>query len=136
MPEAAISARDHGGPAGTYTWGSSPAEQRRLTQQLGTLRPHSAELLDRAGVRPRWSTIDLGCGPAGILDLLSARTGPDGQVTGVDADAGHVASARAFARENALANVQVVHADARRTGLPALLAHGHPGHPARGDDHR
>ena len=118
MPEAVTGTRDHGRPSGAYTWGSSPAERHRLQQQLAVLRPHSAALLAHVGVRPGWNTVDLGCGPAGILDLLSARTRPDGHVTGVDADAGHAAAARAFARENALANVQVIHADARRTGLP------------------
>ena len=118
MPEAVTSARDRGRPSGAYTWGSSPAEQCRLQQQLAVLRPHSAALLDRVGVRAGWRTIDLGCGPGGILDLLSARAGAGGQVTGVDADAGHAAAARAYARENALANVRILHADARRTGLP------------------
>ena len=124
MPEAVTSpaadagGSDHGRPSGSYTWGSSPAEQRRLEQQLAVLRPHSATLLDRVGVRPGWSTIDLGCGPGGILDLLAARVGPSGHVMGVDLDSGHAASARAFARDRSLANVQVVSADARRTGLP------------------
>ena len=124
MPEAVTSpaadagGSDHGRPSGSYTWGSSPAEQRRLEQQLAVLRPHSTTLLDRVGVRPGWSTIDLGCGPGGILDLLAARVGPSGHVMGVDLDSGHAASARAFARDRSLANVQVVSADARRTGLP------------------
>ena len=118
MPEAVTSARDPGRSSGAYTWGSSPAEQCRLCQQLAVLRPHSATLLDRVGARAGWRTIDLGCGPAGILDLLSARAGPRGQVTGVDADAGNATAARAFARESALANVRILHADARRTGLP------------------
>jgi len=122
MPEAVTSPatgqRDQGRPSGTYTWGSSPAEQHRLKRQLAVLRAHSATLLDRVGVRPGWSTIDLGCGPAGILDLLSDRVGPGGHVIGADADPGYAALARAFVRERALANVQVLDADARRTGLP------------------
>src|SRR5262249_25567014 len=106
-----------GRPAGSYTLGSGPAETDRLRQQRAVLRAHSAALLDRVGLRPGDSAIDLGCGPGGILDLLSARVGPGGQVTGVDQDAGHVAAARAFTRERALGNVQIVHADARHPGL-------------------
>jgi len=101
-----------------YTLGSSPAERHRLHQQLAVLRAHSTALLDRAGPQPGGSAVDLGCGPAGILDLLSARTGPGGHVTGVDKDRGYAAAARAFAREHALGNVQILQADARRTGLP------------------
>jgi hypothetical protein len=53
-----------------YALGSSPAERDRLRRQSAELRNHSATLLDRAGVVPGWSAIDLGCGPSGILDLL------------------------------------------------------------------
>ena len=108
----------HDRPAEAYTLGSSPAERHRLYQQLAVLRAHSTALLDRVGPRPGGNAVDLGCGPAGILDLLSARAGPGGHVTGVDNDGGHAAAARAFAREHALANVQILQADARRTGLP------------------
>src|SRR5215469_554497 len=107
-----------GQPAGSYTLGSGLAETERLRQQRAVLRAHSAALLDRVGLQPGDSAIDLGCGPAGILDLLSARAGPSGQVTGVDQDAAHAAAARAFSGERKLGNVQIVHADARHTGLP------------------
>jgi len=107
-----------GQPAGSYTLGSGLAETARLRQQRAVLRAHSAALLDRVGLQPGDSAIDLGCGPAGILDLLSARAGPSGQVTGVDQDAAHAAAARAFSWEHKLGNVQIVHADARHTGLP------------------
>ena len=110
--------RGNGQLAGAYTLGSSTAEQQRLQQQLAVLRPHSAALLDRVILPPGGSALDLGCGPAGILDLLSARAGPDGQVTGVDANAQHATAARAFARQHGLGNVRVICADARRTGLP------------------
>ena len=36
----------------------------------------------------------------------------------MDKDRAHAAAARAFAREHALGNVQILQADARRTGLP------------------
>ena len=109
----------HDQPDETYTLDSSPAEPHRLHQQLAVLRAHSTALLDRVDLRPGGNAVDLGCGPAGILDLLSARAGPSGHVTGVDKDNGHAAAARAFAHEHALANVQILQADARRTGLPS-----------------
>jgi len=109
----------HDRPGETYTLDSSPGEPNRLREQLAALRAHSTALLDRVDLRPGGNAVDLGCGPAGILDLLSARAGPSGHVTGVDKDNGHAAAARAFAREHALANVQILQADARRTGLPS-----------------
>lgn len=110
--------RGNGRPAEEYTLGGSAAEQQRLRQQLAVLRAHSTDLLDRVILPPGGSALDLGCGPAGILDLLSARAGPDGQVTGVDADAGHAGAARVFADQHGLANVHIVIADARHTGMP------------------
>jgi SAM-dependent methyltransferase len=107
-----------GRPGGLYTLGSSDAERDRLRQQQAALRGHSSALLDRVGMQAGWSALDLGCGPAGILDLLSARAGPTGRVTGIDVDAGNVMQARAFARERDLGNVRVMSDNARGTALP------------------
>ena len=76
-------------------------------------------VLDRAGLGPGQSAVDLGCGPRGVLDLLAARVGPDGRVVGVDADPAHVAMATEFAAGRGLGNVEVLTADARGTGLPS-----------------
>ncbi len=102
-----------------YALGSDPAESAPLRRQSDELRAFSAELLDRVGLEPGQSAIDLGCGPSGIIELLSGRVSPSGHVVGVDADPAHVAMARQFADERGLANVDVVAADARNTGLPS-----------------
>jgi SAM-dependent methyltransferase len=109
------------GPDATdvYALGSNPAETARLRRQSDELRPQTAELLDCIGLAPGQSAIDLGCGPSGILDLLSAVVSPGGRVVGLDADPAHTAMARQYARELGLAEVKVVTADARRTGLPS-----------------
>lgn len=83
--------------------------------------------------------IDVGCGPAGVLDLLADRVGPTGFVVGVDAQADHVAAARSFCADRGLAHVEVLEADAAGTGLPGGsfdLAHArlllvNIAHPAR-----
>jgi SAM-dependent methyltransferase len=100
-----------------YSLGSSPAERDRLRRQSGELRGQSALLLDRVGVAAGWRAIDLACGPSGILDLLADRVGPAGHVVGLDFEPANVALAREFAAERGLANVEVIQADARRTGL-------------------
>ena len=110
-----------------YALGRDREESARLRQQSGELRPYSARLLDRTGLTRGQSAIDLGCGPSGIIDLLAERVAPDGRVVGLDADPVHVTMARQFAAERDLANVEVVEADARHTGLPADsfdLVHG------------
>jgi trans-aconitate methyltransferase len=107
------------GAADVYALGSNPAESARLQRQSEELRPQSADLLNRIGLRPGQSAIDLGCGPSGILDLLSAAVSPGGRVVGLDADPAHTTMAARYAREHGMANVEVVTADARRTGLPS-----------------
>ena len=102
-----------------YALGSNPDETARLRRQSDELRTQSAELLGRIGLRPGQSAIDLGCGPSGILDQLSVAVFPGGRVTGLDADPAHIAMAREYASELGLANVDVVTADARHTGLPS-----------------
>jgi ubiquinone/menaquinone biosynthesis C-methylase UbiE len=104
--------------ADVYALGRDPGESARLRRQSEELRPDSASLLDRVGLRPGQDAIDLGCGPRGILDLLAERVAPGGRVTGLDADPAHVAMARQFTAERGLASVQIVAADARHTGLP------------------
>jgi SAM-dependent methyltransferase len=113
-------------PAGTgpdaaavYTLGSSHGESARLQRQADELAADSATLLDRVGLRPGHSAIDLGCGPRGILELLAVRASPGGRVVGLDADSAHTAMAAEFAAGRGLVGVEIMTADARRTGLPS-----------------
>jgi ubiquinone/menaquinone biosynthesis C-methylase UbiE len=102
-----------------YALGRNPEESARLRRQSDELRSQSAELLGRIGLRPGQSAIDLGCGPSGILSLLSAAVSPGGRVVGLDAEPAHTAMASQYASELGLSNVEVITADARHTGLPA-----------------
>jgi ubiquinone/menaquinone biosynthesis C-methylase UbiE len=121
MPESMTTAVVAGEPPATavYALGRDPAESARLQRQSDELRPDSAALLDRTGIRPGQTAIDLGCGPSGIIELLAERVSPSGRVVGLDADPAHVAMARGFARQRGLGNVEIVAADARCTGLPS-----------------
>jgi ubiquinone/menaquinone biosynthesis C-methylase UbiE len=104
--------------AEVYALGIDTEESSRLRRQADELRPQAVTLLAEIGLRPGHRAIDLGCGPLGILDLLAKATAPGGTVTGVDADPRHVRMAREFAASGGLGNVEVIHADARDTGLP------------------
>ena len=105
-------------PNVVYALGSSPSESIRLQRQADELAADSRDLLDRVGLRPGQSVIDLGCGPRGILDLLAERVAPAGRVIGLDADPAHTAMAAEFAAGQGLTGMQIMTADARRTGLP------------------
>jgi ubiquinone/menaquinone biosynthesis C-methylase UbiE len=101
-----------------YPLGSSLGESARLQRQAEELAADSAALLDRVGLRPGHSAIDLGCGPRGILDMLAERVAPAGRVVGLDSDPAHTAMAAEFAAARGLSGVQIITADARSTGLP------------------
>jgi ubiquinone/menaquinone biosynthesis C-methylase UbiE len=102
-----------------YALGSNRGESARLQQQADELAPASMALLDRVGLRPGQTAVDLGCGPRGVLDLLAGKVSPGGRVVGLDADPAHTAMAAEFAAGQLLGCVDIMTADARRTGLPA-----------------
>src|SRR6516165_4587096 len=88
-----------------YLLGHSYDEERRLSRQAEELRQESARLFDRIGVQEGSRAIDLGCGPQGVLDLLSERVGATGHVTGVERNRESLATARRFVADRALQNV-------------------------------
>ena len=106
-------------PNAVYALGSNTAESARLQRQADELAPDSRALLDRIALRPGDSAIDLGCGPRGILELLTERVLPGGRVVGLDADPAHVAMASELVAQRALSGIEIVRADARHTGLPS-----------------
>lgn len=77
-----------------------PGEIERLHIQARAMAPDAAAMLDRIGVGPGWTCLDLGCGPGGITDLLSSRVGSRGHVLGLDMDEAFVAHARTTAPGN------------------------------------
>jgi len=101
-----------------YLLGHSKPEQRRLRRQAEELRQESNSLFDRVGLRSGGRAIDIGCGPQGVLDLLSERVGSTGLVVGIERDDKSVAAARQFVADRALRNVKVLRADAASTGMP------------------
>jgi len=92
---------------GSYPLASNPDEIRRLRTQAESLAGEAEILLDRIGVAPGTACLDLGCGAGGIIDLLSARTGPRGRVVGLDVDEFSIAAARGWADALGLSNVAI-----------------------------
>ena len=67
-----------------YMLGDAEEERRRLVAQAALLDAEARALLERLDIPVGGDVIDIGCGPIGILPLLSDRVGPHGQVTGFD----------------------------------------------------
>jgi SAM-dependent methyltransferase len=100
-----------------YVWGTDLTEQQRLLQQIELYIPEASWLLDRLEIKPGSRAIDLGCGPLGILDLLSQRVGPRGEVVGMEWESRFVEMAKGLLAQRKLENVRVMVGDATATGL-------------------
>ena len=96
-----------------YVLGTSNLERDRLRAQGDAVGPLTERLFRQAGIRPGLRVLDLGCG-AGDVSLLVARmVGGQGEVVGVDREAGHLEAARARVAEQGLSNVQFIEGDFR-----------------------
>lgn len=94
-----------------YVFGGEQNELDRLLGQADDLKPESSWLLDQIGVAPGWSAADIGCGPIGILDMLSARVGSSGTVVGIERERRFAAMARDEVLKRGLRNVSIVEGD-------------------------
>src|SRR5262249_22803048 len=68
----------------TYPLGGTSTERDRLLRQAEQFEPTANWLLDQIAIQPGCRVVDIGCGPIGILNLLSKRVGPRGAVIGVE----------------------------------------------------
>jgi SAM-dependent methyltransferase len=100
-----------------YFLGYRRAEQERLKEQALQLADESSRLFDRVALAAGARVVEIGCGPQGCLDLLARRVGPLGSVIGVERSEDAVDLARGLVREQGLTNVEIIHGDARSTGL-------------------
>jgi ubiquinone/menaquinone biosynthesis C-methylase UbiE len=103
---------------GSYPIDRRDGEIERLRMQAAAIEFDAEVMLDRVGVSAGWRCLDLGCGPGGIVDLLSVRAGPAGQVVALDADPVFLEHARVLVRDRGRGNVEFVQGDAYNTGLP------------------
>jgi ubiquinone/menaquinone biosynthesis C-methylase UbiE len=104
----------------SYIFPGVSEEYRRLRHQAGLWERITARLLDRVGVAPGMSCLDVGCGPGAVMRLLADRVGPTGSVTGVDMDAASGREALAFLRGTAAAPVEFIHGNVTELDLPTF----------------
>jgi ubiquinone/menaquinone biosynthesis C-methylase UbiE len=105
-------------PPDPYFLGCRQAELARLQDQAQQLAEEARWLFDQLDLPHGARVIELGCGPQGCLDLLAERVGPQGTVVGLERSEEAVQLARQFVADHHLGNVEVLHGDARATGLP------------------
>jgi len=105
------------GQSDPYVLGETQTEQQRLVAQASEYQAQSSWLLDQIDIQPGWRAVDIGCGPIGILNLLSERVGREGSVVGLERVARFVDMARSEVALRGLQNVEIVQADALHTGL-------------------
>jgi SAM-dependent methyltransferase len=105
-------------PAAPYALGEGThTEQERLIAQASSLEPHARWMLDHIAIKSGSKAVDFGCGPIGIMNLLSERVGSDGVVIGIEREPRFAAMARAELNARDLRNVQLVVGNALNTGL-------------------
>src|SRR5262245_59493649 len=106
-----------------YVWGTGATEQQRLLQQIELYAPYASWLLDRIRIKNGSRAIDLGCGLLGIVDLLSERVGPNGEVLGVELEPRFVEIAEKLLAERGIKNARVAIGDATSTRMPSDSFH-------------
>lgn len=83
--------------------GADGRERLRVLSRI--VRPTTLSLLDRVGLAPGASCLDLGCGGGDVCVELSRLVGPTGRVLGVDMDAETIAIAERESAAEALSNI-------------------------------
>jgi ubiquinone/menaquinone biosynthesis C-methylase UbiE len=94
---------DRGGNA--YVLGHSDRELERLRLQAQLIDPITRQFLIEAGIAPGMRVLDIGSGAGDVAFLAAKIVGHGGQVVGVDRSAAGLATARARAERQSLANV-------------------------------
>jgi SAM-dependent methyltransferase len=87
-------------------------EYGRLRDQALLWQGATESLLDRVGLQPGMSCLDVGAGPGAVMRLMADRVGQTGRVTGIEIDGGLGAQALADLRAQGGANFDIVAADA------------------------
>lgn len=80
-------------------------ETERLRLQGEVFRPHTAALLEAAGLSRGMKVLDAGTGAGDVAMIAAELVGPTGTVVGVDVDGAILDVARGRAREAGLGNV-------------------------------
>jgi ubiquinone/menaquinone biosynthesis C-methylase UbiE len=100
-----------------YALGGTLTERQRLVTQARGLEAYAEWIFDQIGLNPGDRTVDVGCGPIGVVNLLSVRVGSEGAVVGIEREQRFAEMAQAEVNKRGLRNTQIINADAINTGL-------------------
>jgi SAM-dependent methyltransferase len=94
-----------------YVHARDAGEYQRLRDQALMWQRASEEVLDRIGLKPGMSCLDVGAGPGAVMGLMGSRVGPQGRVTGVEIDGVLGRQALADLRAQGGAQFELIEAD-------------------------
>ena len=66
-----------GSQESAYVMGRTSEEYERLRRQSELLESITGSVLDRVGLSPGMSCLDVGCGPGEVMRLMAPARGPD-----------------------------------------------------------
>jgi len=69
-----------------YVHARDAEEYLRLRNQAAMWQSATEAFLDKFGLKPGMSCLDVGSGPGSVMRLMADRVGPDGKVTGLEID--------------------------------------------------
>ena len=98
-----------------YVHAREDEEYQRLRSQAAMWRGATEALLDRIGLKPGMSCLDVGSGPGSVMRLMADRVGPEGTVTGLETDGKLGARALADLKAEGGADFRLVEADVLKT---------------------
>lgn len=101
-----------------YVHAREANEYQRLREQAALWRRASEEVLDRVGLKPGMSCLDVGSGPGAVMQLMADRVGPEGRVTGIEIDGALGRQAIADLRVQGGAQYALIEADVRSIEMP------------------
>jgi SAM-dependent methyltransferase len=104
-----------GASEGGYQIVSDAVELERLRRQGQILAPATRLLFTAAGLRPGMRVLDLGSGAGDVSFVAAELVGPSGAVVGVERSPESVATAKARAKQQGLANVSFAVGDIHET---------------------
>ena len=89
-------------------------EYQRLRDQALMWQGATEQVLDRIGLKPGMSCLDVGSGPGAVMRLMADRVGPEGRVTGIEIDGALGSQALADLRGQGGASFELIEADVHR----------------------
>jgi SAM-dependent methyltransferase len=99
-----------------YVHAREAGEYQRLREQASMWQGATEALLDRVGLRPGMSVLDVGSGPGSVMRLIADLVGAQGRVTGLEIDGKLGAQALADLRAQGGAEFAVIEANVYEAG--------------------